>query len=538
MNWEEPLNPFEALGLERDATPKTIKARYRELAFKYHPDRGQGSEDAKAALSKHFNNVQQAWQLLAKPERRRRRIELLDLLDLEEDVLASVADLLVLNEESGTNHDHEATVDGHVSSDADEDLPRVAGIKRRTTFDRPTQRTSGLGDIAEHGDLDALSGAGTQQASRRISQLRNAVGASKDDDSSDTNTTAERRKQFDKLRKKELDAFTEYKDAMAHRFEAERAAEKYKERFEQARWRRKYFERAPRDTSQRVKMLKLINKATKAFATQRPVRSRNRSTVSYPGQILSTGDPSPIESTNFLTLPSRIKSIRRRGWTSDISGDQTSSDENDHSSDKNSSPSRSPRPSSPRPSSRRHRRYDSLPTVASVSVPSLPNGNHDPISPITGPGPRVFVRTATSLNEVLDVQRSEVSSASSRSPSPSTALIRSDQSQFVLVRSTRASSVSKINQDRRSPSAERHAGPLNGAASRPHSPPSHVCHFSVQHVGRLHHHSIPTEHVHTLTDTEKQWMLSVEADEEVRTLMCKSLPYGQHRSYLSLLAAV
>ena len=49
MAWAATFDPFEALGLERDANPKSIKAQYYELARRYHPNRNQGSDESKAA---------------------------------------------------------------------------------------------------------------------------------------------------------------------------------------------------------------------------------------------------------------------------------------------------------------------------------------------------------------------------------------------------------------------------------------------------------------------------------------------------------
>lgn len=36
---------FEVLGLDKDATPDQVRKAYRELAIKYHPDRGGKQED-------------------------------------------------------------------------------------------------------------------------------------------------------------------------------------------------------------------------------------------------------------------------------------------------------------------------------------------------------------------------------------------------------------------------------------------------------------------------------------------------------------
>ena len=516
MDWEASFDPFAALGLERDATPKSIKSRYHELARRYHPNRNQGSDSSKAALSEHFYHVYQAWQLLAKAERRRRCIELLDLNDLEDIVLQSVADILVGNEQpiQQTDHRHNVT-DGHISSDADDDdLPRVAGIKRRTTFDRSVKRSTGLNDIAAGSDSTEQNTQTESKGRPRASHLRGSAGSGKDEEGNDTHITADRRKKLDKLRKKELEAFNNYKDAMIDKFEAEEAAEKLKESFESAKWRREYFERVPKETSQRVRMLNMINRATKAFATQHSARRRNRSTVSYAGQILSTGDPT--ENDQFLALPSRTKSIRLKGWSSDISGDQTSSDEDENSSEKQTSPSRSPRGTSPRPGHPRHRRWDSVPSVLSVAVPSLPNGSHDPISPITGPGPKLFVRAPTNLNEIFNIPGSDADSASASSRSPSPQPADHDRRKFTLVPSTRSLELFGCDHDRRSrsPSAERRSSAMDGSAPRPHSPPANVCQFMIKQVGQLEYRNIPMEHVHNLTYTEKQWILGVEADED------------------------
>ncbi len=56
---------YEVLGIDRDATGEQIKAAFRKLAFKYHPDRNRddGAEDK-------FKEVNEAYEALSDPEKR------------------------------------------------------------------------------------------------------------------------------------------------------------------------------------------------------------------------------------------------------------------------------------------------------------------------------------------------------------------------------------------------------------------------------------------------------------------------------------
>jgi len=55
-------NPYQTLGVNRDATPDEIKRAYRKLASKHHPDRGGDT--------KIFQEIQTAYDTLSDPNRR------------------------------------------------------------------------------------------------------------------------------------------------------------------------------------------------------------------------------------------------------------------------------------------------------------------------------------------------------------------------------------------------------------------------------------------------------------------------------------
>ena len=61
-------NHYETLGLEKTATSAEIKAAYRKLAMKHHPDRNQG-DGAKASEAK-FKEIADAYETLIDPEKR------------------------------------------------------------------------------------------------------------------------------------------------------------------------------------------------------------------------------------------------------------------------------------------------------------------------------------------------------------------------------------------------------------------------------------------------------------------------------------
>lgn len=60
-------NYYEVLGVEKTATSEEIKKAYRNLAFKYHPDRNQGDK----AAEEKFKQINAAYDVLGDETKRR-----------------------------------------------------------------------------------------------------------------------------------------------------------------------------------------------------------------------------------------------------------------------------------------------------------------------------------------------------------------------------------------------------------------------------------------------------------------------------------
>lgn len=57
---------YETLGVAKSATPEELKAAYRKLAIKYHPDKNQGEKDT----SDKFKEINEAYSVLSNPEKK------------------------------------------------------------------------------------------------------------------------------------------------------------------------------------------------------------------------------------------------------------------------------------------------------------------------------------------------------------------------------------------------------------------------------------------------------------------------------------
>ena len=57
---------YDILGVDRNATPEQIKANYRKLALKYHPDRNPGSKEAEES----FKEAAEAYEVLRDTQKR------------------------------------------------------------------------------------------------------------------------------------------------------------------------------------------------------------------------------------------------------------------------------------------------------------------------------------------------------------------------------------------------------------------------------------------------------------------------------------
>ena len=63
---EQKKNYYDILGVDKKASASDIKAAYRKLAMKYHPDRNQGNAEA----AEKFKEVNEAHETLSDEQKR------------------------------------------------------------------------------------------------------------------------------------------------------------------------------------------------------------------------------------------------------------------------------------------------------------------------------------------------------------------------------------------------------------------------------------------------------------------------------------
>src|SRR5690606_21736920 len=61
-------DPYEVLGVARNASADEIKKAYRKLAIKYHPDKNPGDK----AAEEQFKEAANAYEILGDPEKKAR----------------------------------------------------------------------------------------------------------------------------------------------------------------------------------------------------------------------------------------------------------------------------------------------------------------------------------------------------------------------------------------------------------------------------------------------------------------------------------
>jgi preprotein translocase subunit Sec63 len=69
MRSADDIDPYAVLGVPRTATEEEIRAAYRELVARYHPDRHQGNPLEELAAAK-LAEINRAYEILSDPERR------------------------------------------------------------------------------------------------------------------------------------------------------------------------------------------------------------------------------------------------------------------------------------------------------------------------------------------------------------------------------------------------------------------------------------------------------------------------------------
>jgi curved DNA-binding protein CbpA len=84
-------DPYRILKISRKATADQIQSAYRKLAAKLHPDRNPGDKKAES----QFKEVQEAYEILRDPDRRKRYDETGDTTPIRDDFAAKASQTLL-----------------------------------------------------------------------------------------------------------------------------------------------------------------------------------------------------------------------------------------------------------------------------------------------------------------------------------------------------------------------------------------------------------------------------------------------------------
>ena len=501
-----PPDPFAALGLERNASAACIKGRYHQLARKYHPNRNYGPDESKRALAEHFYRIQEAWELLRKVEQRRRYLETIEIVELQDAVETTHAELSFVHE-----HDNESA-DEWSSSDADEyDLTHLSAVRAPRSRAGSAVSTSDSTTNANRQDVSAAHASDLSERGRATERetVNRATGfhdLHHERHGNDGQNLQARRRKLDRRKRDELDAFHAYRDAVLAKLEAEAEAEKCKERYERAKLRREKVEALPKETFESVTLARTMNRAAAKFKSLvKPKHRPHRPTLSYGGQMLST---------QYLTIESPTSRSKFGGWNSDISGDQTSSDEN---TSRGPSPARHVRSISGR--TRRRRVPREMPAVheafdtSSTLHPSF-NGN--------GPAFQLLVKRPTGFGGQHELEADDDNdnsdSTSSRSVSPH-AMVENTCRSLMKFSPSMLPEASDTPQRHHARSASAPMLSLpnirRSSASESPRPSRDSVMFGTKTVGELRFAThIPVDHVHKLDLAEESRLLGVQADSE------------------------
>lgn len=497
-SYRVPPDPYAALNLSRNATNVAIKAKYRQLAFRYHPNRNQGNHSSQHVFADHFNRIQHAWEILGHPERRRRYHERIALHQQDEEVHNKVFKHL----------SHEARSEKSSEDDDEEDRWHDTLRGRARSQAALSGALNGQPPL-ESCDLASRSksrDSGSSHGSRNFS------------------AAADRRKQLDKLRRREMDAYFQYRDSVIAKLDAEEDLEEALEGYEEARWRREFFERQPRHTTARIRAVKNFRMAVKYFRQISPKPPRRSGTVSHT-QFLSTGDPFREGGQDMYLQPEATASPttrpkHKRGYSSDISGDQTSTEESD-----NGSASRGLAWGTLRKRKRkveRQSRADTSPEPPLIKTP-VP-GNRS--KPATWPVPTqeqkaepkftMIVKRPTGFDSHSPIDSvAEITPKSSRSPSPKPANKCMEVELMSVIRRSRRWKDPMSPDDWPLAPSQPPGEPLNGTPDTDAKMTLPRPLYEIITPGEPKHIIIPFENIQVCTSHEKFDMLAVEPDAEL-----------------------